>query len=226
MIVILLRTIILYILIVFGIRLLGKRQVGELEPTELVLALIIADLASVPMQNNGIPLLSGLIPIVVLLCMAMMMSVLMMRSIKFRTLLCGRPSIVIERGQLKEKELFRNRLTVDELLEELRGKGFLDLDSVQYAILETNGQLSVIPKASHQPVTAAQAGVETPESGLPMVLISDGRLISHNLQRCGYEQKWLQRQLSAHGVNRVSQVFLLTVDELGKTYFVPKEAEA
>ena len=226
MIVILLRTIILYILIVFGIRLLGKRQVGELEPTELVLALIIADLASVPMQNNGIPLLSGLIPIVVLLCMAMMMSVLMMRSIKFRTLLCGRPSIVIERGQLKEKELFRNRLTVDELLEELRGKGFLDLDSVQYAILETNGQLSVIPKASHQPVTAAQAGVKTPESGLPMVLISDGRLISHNLQRCGYEHKWLQRQLSAHGVNRVSQVFLLTVDELGKTYFVPKEAEA
>lgn len=226
MIVILLRTVILYVLIVFGIRLLGKRQVGELEPTELVLALIIADLASVPMQNNGIPLLSGLIPIIVLLCMAMIMSVLMMKSIQFRTLLCGRPSIVIDRGQLNQQELFRNRLTIDELLEELRGKGFMSLDSVQYAILETNGQLSVFPKASDQPVTAAQMGISCDESGIPLVLISDGRLISHNLSRCGYEEKWLQKQLSAHGFDRVEQVFLLTVDELGKTCFVAKEAES
>ena len=224
MIVILLRTIILYILIVIGIRLLGKRQVGELEPTELVLALIIADLASVPMQNNGIPLLAGLIPIITLLCLAMIISVLMMRSIRFRTILCGRPSMIIERGQLKEAELSRNRLTIDELLEELRGKGFPDLDSVQYAILETNGKLSVIPKASEQPVTAAQAGIDPPEPGLPLVLISDGRLISHNLQQRGLEEHWLQKQISSYGVSRVDQVLLLTVDETGKTFFVPKGA--
>ena len=226
MIVILLRTVILYILIVFGIRLLGKRQVGELEPTELVLALIIADLASVPMQNNGIPLLSGLIPIIVLLCMAMIMSVLMMKSIQFRTLLCGRPSIVIDRGQLNQRELFRNRLTIDELLEELRSKGFMSLDSIQYAILETNGQLSVFPKASDQPVTAAQMGLNCDEPGIPLVLISDGHLISHNLRRCGYEENWLRKQLSAHGADRVEQVFLFTVDELGKTCFVAKEAQS
>ena len=223
MIIILLRTIILYILIVLGIRLLGKRQVGELEPTELVLALIIADLASVPMQNNGIPLLAGLIPIIVLLCLAMIMSVLMMHSIKFRTLLCGRPSIIIDRGQLKEKELFRNRLTIDELFEELRGKGFPDLDSVQYAVLETNGKLSVIPKIAAQPVTTAQMGIQAQECGLPLVLISDGRLISHNLCQRGLEEKWLKKQLSARGVTRIDQVFLLTVDDSGSTYFVPKE---
>ena len=224
MIIILLRTIILYILIVIGIRLLGKRQVGELEPTELVLALIIADLASVPMQNNGIPLLAGLIPIVTLLCLAMIISVLMTKSIRFRTILCGRPSIIVERGQLREKELSRNRLTIDELFEELRGKGFPDLSAVQYAILETNGKFSVIPKASEQPVTAAQAGLEPSEPGLPLVLISDGRLISHNLRQRGLEEHWLQKQLSAYGVSRADQVFLLTVDETGKTFFVPKGA--
>lgn len=224
MIVILFRTIILYILIVFGIRLLGKRQVGELEPTELVLALIIADLASVPMQNNGIPLIAGLIPIIVLLCLAMIMSVLMMRSIRFRTLLCGRPSIIIERGKLKEQELFRNRLTIDELFEELRGKGFPDLSTVQYAVLETNGKLSVIPKASEQPLTASQAGLSPKEPGLPLVLISDGQLISHNLHQRGLEENWLNKRLSAYGVSRIDQVFLLTIDELGQTYFVPKES--
>lgn len=226
MIVILLRTIILYVLIVLGIRLLGKRQVGELEPTELVLALIIADLASVPMQNNGIPLLAGLIPIVVLLCMAMIMSMLMMKSIRFRTILCGRPSILIERGQLNQRELFRNRLTVDELLEELRGKGFPDLSTVYYAVLETNGQLSVFPKASEQPVTASQLDIQPTDPGLPTILISDGRLITHNLRRCGYEQKWLEKQLSAYGVHQAEQVFLFTVDDTGKTCLIPKEVRS
>lgn len=223
MIVTLLRTIVLYILIVFGIRLLGKRQVGELEPTELVLALIIADLASVPMQDNGIPLLSGVIPIITLLCLSLIMSVLMVRSIKFRALLCGRPSIIIERGTLKESELRRNRLTVDELMEELRVKGYTDLCCIQYAILETSGQLSVIPKASEKAATAGQLGLQPPDPGLPAILISDGRILTHNLKDRGYEETWLQKQLNAYGVKRPDQVFLLSVDELGQTYFVAKE---
>lgn len=222
MIVTLLRTIILYILIVFGIRLLGKRQVGELEPTELVLALIIADLASVPMQDNGIPLLAGIIPIVVLLCLSLIMSVLMVRSIRFRALLCGRPSIIIERGTLKESELLRNRLTLDELMEELRVKGYTDLRCIQYAILETNGQLSVIPKASEKAATVSQLGFHPPEPGLPAILISDGHLLSHNLRDRGYKPEWLQAQLNAYGVTRPEDVFLLSVDELGQTYFVAK----
>ena len=223
MIVTLLRTIILYILIVAGIRLLGKRQVGELEPTELVLALIIADLASVPMQDNGIPLVDGVIPIIVLLCLAMIMSVLMVRSVKFRALLCGRPSIVIAQGRLKQEELRRNRLTVDELMEELRAKGYTDLTTIQYAVLETNGQLSVLPFAAEKPATAGQMGLTPTDPGLPAILISDGRLISHNLKDRGYEEHWLQKQLEEHGVKRVDQVFLLTVDEQGQTYFIPRE---
>lgn len=223
MIVTLLRTIILYVLIVFGIRLLGKRQVGELEPTELVLALLVADLASVPMQNNGIPLLSGVIPIVILLCLSLIISTLMMRSIRFRALLCGRPSIIIDRGQLRESELLRNRLTIDELMEELRTKGYTDLHSIQYAVLETNGRLSVIPKAAEKPPTAAQLGLSPSEPGLPAILISDGRLLSHNLKDRGLEETWLQAQLKAYDVKGIEQVFLLSVDELGQTYFVAKE---
>ena len=224
MFVVLIRTIILYLLIIVGIRLLGKRQIGELEPSELVLALIIADLASVPMQDNGIPLLSGVIPIVTLLAVASILSVLTVRSIRFRALLCGRPSIVVENGVVQERELRRNRFTIDELLEELRGQGYADFQSVKFAVLETNGRLSVLPYAAEKPVTAAQMGLTPEETGLPVILISDGRLLSHNLKDRGYEEVWLQKQLASHGVERPDQVFLMTVDEGGNTYCVPKEA--
>ena len=222
----LIRTVILYLLIILGIRLLGKHQLGELEPSELVLALIIADLASVPMQDNGIPLLSGVIPIVVLLCLSMLLSVAAMRSVKFRALICGRPSIIIEKGKIVQKELQKNRFTIDELMEELRCQGYSDLNAVEYAILETNGQLSVLPTAAEKPLTAAQFGAKPQEAGLPAVLISDGRLLEHNLKSRGYEEGWLHKQLALHGVKRVDQVFLLTVDEQGNTYFAAKEGKA
>lgn len=130
----LIRTIILYIFIIIGIRLMGKRQVGELEPSELVLSLIIADLASVPMQDYGIPLLTGILPILALLAMTMILSVLTMKSVRFRALMCGRPSIVIRDGLVDQREMARNRLTIDELLEELRAKGYTDPATVKYAI--------------------------------------------------------------------------------------------
>ena len=124
------RTIILYLLIIVGIRLMGKRQVGELEPSELVLALIIADLAAVPMQDFGIPLLSGIIPILTLLAITMIISVLSMKSVQFRILLCGRPSIIVENGTICQKEMIKNRFTVDELMEELRMKGVTDISNI------------------------------------------------------------------------------------------------
>ena len=136
MIIAFLRTIILYLLIIAGIRLMGKRQVGELEPSELVLDLIIADLAAVPMQDFGIPLLSGIIPILTLLSVTMVLSVLTMKSVKFRAIVCGRPSIIVENGRLNQQEMRRNRFTVDELNEELRVQGITDLSTVKYAILE------------------------------------------------------------------------------------------
>ena len=223
MFVVLIRTVVLYLLIVVGIRLLGKHQIGQLEPSELVLTLIIADLASVPMQDNGIPLLSGLIPIAVLLSLSTILSVLCTKSIRFRALLCGRPSVVVENGVVVERELRRNRLTLDELMEELRIQGYADFNSIKFALLETNGQLSILPYAADKPTTAAQMGIATQETGLPVVLISDGRLLEHNLKGAGYEAVWLEKQLAAHGLHSHRQVFLLTVDETGGTCCIPTE---
>jgi len=223
--VVLIRTVILYLLIIAGIRLLGKRQLGELEPAELTLALIIADLASVPMQDNGIPLLTGLIPIAVLLCLATILSVLSARSIRFRALLCGKPSIVVSDGMVVESELRRNRLTVDELLEELRILGHSDLRTIKFAVLESNGKLSVLLRSSQTPVTAAQMHVKTEETGLPIIVVSDGRVLSESLNSLGKNEKWLYRKLTTHGLTSPKQAFLLTADQSGNTYCVPKETK-
>ena len=217
------RTIILYLLIIAGIRLMGKRQVGELEPSELVLALIIADLAAVPMQDFGIPLLAGIIPILTLLCVTMLLSVLTMKSIKFRAIICGRPSIIVQDGKLQQVEMRKNRFTVDELMEELRMKGVTDISTVKYAILETNGQISVLPFANQLPVTAEQMQVCPTEGGLPVVIINDGRVLDRNLKSRGFDRVWLQKQLESHGLQHPEEAFLLTVDEHNRVYFAPKE---
>ena len=219
----LIRTIILYIFIIIGIRLMGKRQVGELEPSELVLSLIIADLASVPMQDYGIPLLTGILPILALLAMTMILSVLTMKSVRFRALMCGRPSIVIRDGLVDQREMARNRLTIDELLEELRAKGYTDPATVKYAILETNGQLSVLPYANQNPPTAQQLQVSAEESGLPLVVISDGRLLEHNLRALGRDRKWLDQRLEERGCSGLEAVFLLLVDQTGSIYLARKD---
>ena len=176
MVIAFIRTIFLYLLIIVGIRLVGKRQVGELERSELVLALLIADLAAVPMQDFGIPLLTGVIPILTLLCITMIISVLSMKSVSFRALLCGRPSIIVENGKLHQREMIKNRFTVDELMEELRMKGITDITTVKYAILETNGQISVLPFSDQKPPIAKDMNVAPQAAGLPLVMINDGRI--------------------------------------------------
>lgn len=221
----LIRTLILYLIIIIGFRLMGKRQVGELEPSELVLSLLIADLASIPMQDLGIPLHSGIISILALLSLTMMLSVLTMKNVRFRALLCGRPSIIIRDGVPDQTEMHRNRLTVDELLEELRCQGYTDPTAVKYAILETNGQLSVLPRASQRPATAQQLQLNTREAGLPLVIISDGKLMTQNLARLGRERCWVEQQLKKRGCPDCRSVFLMTVDELGGVYLLPKAAK-
>lgn len=223
MVIAFIRTVILYILIIGGVRLMGKRQVGELEPSELVLSLLIADLAAVPMQDFGIPLLTGVIPILTLLSLTTIFSVLTMKSIRFRTLMCGRPSIVVRDGQLEQHEMQRNRYTVDELFEELRMKGYTDLAKIKYAILETNGQLSVLPCADQKPPTIAQLSLPSQESGLPLILISDGRIIPHNLNLSGHDRAWLDKQIKNQNCHSPSQIFLMTVDEQGNIYCSPHQ---
>lgn len=217
------RTVVLYALIILGIRLMGKRQVGELEPSELVFTLLIADLAAVPMQDFGIPLITGVVPIVVLLCVTLLLSVLTVKSIRFRAILCGKPSIVVENGKLCQKEMVKNRFTLDELSEELRIQGVTDIKTVKYAILETNGQMSVLLKQEERPPTAKELGVKTVETGLPTVVISDGKIMEENRVRRGLSREWVEMELKRRHVTDVKEVFLLSVDELGQTFFAARE---
>ena len=204
---------------------MGKRQVGELEPSELVLSLIIADLAAVPMQDFGIPLIAGVIPILALLSLTMILSVLTMKSIRLRALLCGRPSIIIRDGVLDQREMARNRLTLDELLEELRNRGYSDPNTVKYAVLETNGRLSVLPYDSQKSPTAAQLNIKTEERALPHVIISDGRVLDENLTALGYDRLWLDQQLKEGGCSHPRSVFLLMADQNGPVCLIPKHPE-
>ncbi len=222
MIIAVIRTVILYLLIIIGIRLLGKRQIGELEPSELVLSLIIADLAAVPMQDFGIPLIMGVLPILTLLCLSAILSVLTVKSIRFRALLCSRPSVVIQDGKILPKEMEKNRFTVDELMEELRMAGITDLSKVKYAVLETTGRISVLPYAEEQPVTVKNMGLKVAENGLPLILVSDGHVLSHNLKARKLSMGWLKDQLASRNVKDLHQVFLLTVDEAENVYLVKK----
>ncbi len=218
-----LRTAILYLLLIAAVRLMGKKQVGELEPTELVFAMLLSDLASVPMQDFGIPLLYGVLPIVILLCITMVLSMLSLRSILFRQLLCGKPCLIVRNGVPDQTALARCRFTVDELLEELRLKGVTDLSSVKYAVLENSGEVSVILFDRETPVTPEQLNLEVQEDGLPLIIISDGNLLRYNLTRLGHDEGWLREKLREQGLTSVRSVFLFTADENGQVCILPKE---
>lgn len=218
------RTIILYLLLVAGLRLSGKRQIGELEPIELVLTLLISDLASVPMQDFGIPLLNGVVPILALIAMSTLFSCVSLRNVRFRSLVCGEPALVIKDGRIRQEVMRHNRLTLDELLEELRGQGVLDINSVKYAVLETSGHLSVLLRADQQPLTARQMAVAVEDDVLlPTVVINDGRVMDQNLRLAGRDESWLRQQLQKRKIRRPQDVFLLTVDEGGSVVCQLKE---
>lgn len=219
------RTVILYFLIMTGLRLMGKRQIGELEPGELVLTMMISDLATVPMQDFGIPLLAGVIPILTLLALSMLLSQLSLTSLRFRALACGTPSVLIREGILQQEAMRKNRYTLDELLEELRGQGITGVEEVKYAVLENSGHLSVLPWAKHQPPSAEALGMKTEEDmTLPVVLVNDGRLLRRNLEARGLDGAWLRETLRKEGLTSHREAFLLTVDERGTVACVKKEA--
>ena len=220
--IIFIRTLIVYTALLVFLRLLGKRQLGEMELSEIIVASLIADLASNPLQDIGMPLLNGLIPIVTLFCCELLISTLTMRSIRLRAFLFGKPSLLIDHGRILQKEMGRNRFTLDELLQELRAQGVRDIAAVEYAFLETNGKLSVLQYASESPPSAADLNVKVDDCGFPRILISDGRLIRENLKKSGFEEKWLMKQLKGHGGN-IADIFLMTVDDADRVYCVRKE---
>lgn len=218
------RAFILYFLIMIGLRLMGKRQIGELEPSELVLTMMISDLATVPMQDFGIPLLAGVVPILTLLSLSLLLSQLSLHYLRLRALICGTPAILIEKGRICQTAMRKNRYTLDELLEELREQGYSKIADVKYAVLENSGQLSVFPWTAQQPPTAQQLGLDLQDDvTLPTVLINDGRLLKQNLKACGRDEQWLKKQLSREKAASHREVFLMTLDEDGTVYCVKKE---
>lgn len=217
MLVVLIRSVLLYLILIFTIRLMGKRQIGEMEPSEFVVALLIADLASVPMQDLGIPLLSGIIPILTVLCIELLLSVLTYHFIFIQKLFCGTPVILVENGKILPKNMKKTRITPDELSEQLREKGIWDLSTVKFAILETNGQISALLNACEQPLTAGQAAAETQPVELPVTIISCGRLLRDHMKHAGRSEHWLEEVLRSHHC-QISDVHLLTVTQTGKVY--------
>ena len=216
------RTIILYLILIAVIRLMGKRQIGQMEPAEFVVTMLVANLAAIPMQDGGIPLFSGLVPMATVLGLELVLSALALKSIRLRKLLCGKPVILIENGRLLAENLRKTRLTLDELTGHLREKDVLDLRTVQYAILETNGNLSVFPYPKDRPATAKEAGITVKKQSLPITVVSDGTLLPENLQKAKKDPAWVQRVLNQRNA-QLQDTWLLTVDGEDQIVFYRKE---
>ena len=215
------RTVILYLALIFSVRLMGKRQVGQMEPSEFVVTMLVANLASIPMQDEGIPLFSGIVPILTVLGVELVLSGLTLKSIFVRRMLCGKPVILIENGNVLQKNLQKTRVTMDELVGHLREKDVLDISAVQFAILETNGNLSVFPYPKERPATAAEAGIQAKKQFLPITIIEDGYVSRENLQEAGKDTAWLEGILAQRKTTR-KQTLLLTVDKSDRIVWIPK----
>ena len=205
------RTIILYLLVVFILRVMGKRQIGELSPSDLVITILISELATIPMQDDTIPLLHGIAPILTLLAIELLVSTLTLKSRFSRKVIVGSASVLIENGEINQNEMRRLRLNLDELLEELRLKGHSNIANVEVAILESNGKLSVFPSSPPE------------EKNLPVTLISDGKLITPALKRAKKEVSWIKNELKKHGVSRIRDVFLFQLDGNKKIILIPRD---
>jgi uncharacterized membrane protein YcaP (DUF421 family) len=201
---------------------MGKRQIGQLEPSEFVVAMLIADLAAVPMQDNSIPLLSGIVPLLTVLGLELTVSFLVMKSVAFRRFFCGMPVILIDNGKVAQDNLRRTRVSMDELMSHLRQKDVLDVSQVQYAILETDGNLSVFPYPRHQPAPAEAAKVKVKPQSLPITIINDGKLSREDLKRAGKDAIWLRDTLSRHRA-RQDNTLLLSVDREDNVVWIGKE---
>lgn len=217
------RTIILYLITIIALRIMGKRQLGELSPTELVVTILISDLAAIPMQDNGTPLLIGIIPILTLLSLEIITSSLALKSSKCKKLLFGENSMLILNGKINQPEMRRLRLTLDELLEELRLNGYTGIDKIRYAILETNGKLTVIPYAKYEVPTREDLKIKNVKNALPLSIISDGNISWSNVYKLKKNKAWLVATLKKHGYKKPTEVFLMQMDEDNNITIIAKE---
>lgn len=222
MVISIIRTLVLYAFIILAIRLMGKRQISELQPTELVITMIISDIAAIPMQNTSIPLLSGIIPVLVLVALEISASVFMMKSSKFRKLLCGSPIVVIRDGEILQSQMRRLRLTTEDLCVQLRQQDVFSIEEVQYCIVETNGDVSVIQKPQFRQPVAQDMGIKIEDNKIETVVISDGKILDNSLQLCQKTKNDVQNILKSENT-RLSDVFLMTLDALGKYNIIKRK---
>ena len=204
---VLIRTAILYLLVIITMRLMGKKQIGQLEPFELAITIMISELAALPMQDTRIPLIHGVIPILTLLLLQTIVSLLQLKSIKMRALINGTPSVLIKNGQLDIKELKSQKFNINDLMEELRIKGYYNIEDIEYAILETSGQISIISKTELDYATKKDMNVKCTQDTLPVTLIIDGKVIYENLK------------LNKNNINDINDVFIALLDSQGKFYY-------
>ena len=217
MIITLIRAAILYFLIVFSVRIMGKRQIGELQPSELVITILISEIAAIPMQDNGAPLINSVIPVLLLISFDVSM-----KFPKFRGLMQGHSLIVIRNGMIDQTQLKRLRFTVDDLMEALRQKDVFRIEDVQYAIAETNGTLSVLLKPEKRVPVAEELNVTIPDDGLPCIVISDGRIITSAFKDCGMTMKKLQTHIKKSGLE-LKDILIMEIDRSGNTTIIKRD---
>lgn len=216
------RAIVLYIIVLVVMRLMGKREIGQLQPFELAISIMIADLASIPMTEIGIPITNGIIPILGLLIMHLIISIINMKSIKAREIICGKPRILIYRGKIDEKALIKERFTINELEERLRGNNIMNLGDIEYAILETSGQVTVIPKPEKRNVIAEDLNITTEYEGISYDLVVDGKVMNKNLKKIGKDYNWLKKEVRKFNMNP-DEALIVTYDGKGQIFCQKKE---
>ncbi len=218
------RAAIIYVVIIIAVRLMGKRQVGELKPHELVITILISAIAVIPLEENSMPLANCLVPIMLFVSLEIIMSVISMKSLWFRNLLQGRPIFIIRQGKLDQKKLKQLRLTMDDVVDALRQKDIFDISQVEDAVIETNGSISVLPKAEYQPITASDISLSVKEKGMPVAIVIDGKTVNEYFNE--YKLKDSEIELVLQTVNRdVERIMLLTIDDDGNTYLIEKEKQ-
>lgn len=219
----LIRAFIIYIFVIIAVRLMGKRQVGELKPHELVITILLSAIAVIPLEENSMPLANCLVPILLFISMEIIMSVISMKSLKFRNLLQGRPIFIIRNGKLDQRKLKEMRFTIDDVIDALRQKDIFNIDEVEDAVIETNGSISVLQKAQYKPLTANDISLSVEENGMPVTIVMDGKPVSEYFNE--YKIKDSEIELILHTVNRdVKKIMLLTIDDNGNTYLIDKES--
>ncbi|GIM29427.1 DUF421 domain-containing protein [Clostridium polyendosporum] len=224
MFIVLIRTIILYFLVVLVIRLMGKRQIGQLQPYEFVITIMISDLAALPMQDTRLPLILGIIPIITLLMVKTILSEIQLKSTIARKIIDGTPSILIKEGRINFSALNTQRVNIDDLMEELRLNGYFNIDEIQYAILENNGQISIIPKKKVSPVTKEDLGVKVKEETLPIVLLHNGKVNKKALITLNKNEEWFFSQLKEHHIKNQEDLLIAMLDSNGKFFYQTKKS--